>query len=144
MSLILFYCQPVVGWKDTFRKVCCQDLVAWELVGQVGDPRMFCSDPLGDFYCFFKGVVGDVLAVSYAVYDEVIQAFELLEFFLGYVIHVSTIGYVPETVAKYRKLVMLSSDVNGDIEYAPGKSTALIASFKSSFSIITAWLSVSL
>ena len=68
------------------------------------------SDTLSHFYCFFQRIVRYVLSVFDTVDDEMLKTFQLGEFLFGNMVHISAVGYVPEAVSQYGKLVMHSAD----------------------------------
>ena len=105
----LFYYLSIVGRKDSLREFDGKLLITWELVRQVCEPCVLCTDALSNLYSFLERVVGDVLAVFDAVYNEMLQPFQLGELLFRDMVHVSAIGYVSKAVAENRKLVMHAS-----------------------------------
>ena len=108
----LFYYLSIVGRKDSLREFDGKLVITWELVRQVREPCVLCTDALSNLYSFLERVVGDVLAVFDAVYNKMLQPFQLGELLFRDMVHVSAIGYVSKAVAENRKLVMHASDRN--------------------------------
>ena len=76
--------------------------MAWQLVREVSDPGMAGTYACCNFQGAFEAEVRDVTATTDTVDDEVVKVLKFGEFLICNMVHVSAVGNITESIAKYR------------------------------------------
>ncbi len=50
----IFYCEAVIGRPNVWFKFFAEIGIPWETVAKVGEPGVFCANPMGKVNCLLQ------------------------------------------------------------------------------------------